>query len=239
MAVTQHTNNFLTLIQENGSAATGTGGNIINANFERLDEQFTSASSSWAAKRAVNASYADYAYSCAGGNSSSTIAEFAQRAGFATPEYDDTYNNKPIAVWGSYGAVYTSDPCSSGSPQLSGMCQSAGLPPFGPFLCKVLVCAYKSFDRNSRVFAECLVGGWNLAIDTVKILNAFNNTGTTVTVTPVTSGTYPATQDGICLYFAVENNQLECGCTFDRNTGGYTHVSVFSLYPSSSELACS
>lgn len=237
MAITQHTNNFLTLIQESSSSPTGVGGNIINANFERLDDQFTSASSSWAAKQAVNASYADYAYSCAGGNSSGTIAEFAKRAGFAAPSTDYTYSSQPIAVWGSFGAAYTSDPCSSGSPQLTGMCQSAGLPPFGPFLCKVLVCAYTPYSSSTRIFAECLVGGWNLTIDSAKVLNAFNSSGTTVSVTPVMNGTYPPTQDGICLYFAVENNQLKCGCTFDRNTGGYTHVSVFSLYPSSYELA--
>lgn len=251
MSVTSSTNQFLTLIQEDGSTPTGEGGKIINTNFQRLDSMFTSGSgSSWMAARADYAEYtfladnASYAYQATTASNaiSAEMADVALRTGFASPSNSYSYASLPVAVWGSLGRTQVEMSSSqSGTwhyfPSGVSLTRTAGLPPFGPFCCKVMICAYLPYPDNAGpIFVECMVSGWNLSISFVKVLNAFDLSGNTVTVTPIVLSLYEnvGVSDGNCLYFRIYDNQLCCASTFGK-TGGYTHISVLSLYPATSD----
>ncbi|MDO4585001.1 MAG: hypothetical protein Q4D62_12960 [Planctomycetia bacterium] len=242
MAVTSTTSNMLTLIQENGSDPTGEGGKIINGNFTLLDAMFEKYSTSWYAKNALNASYAEFA--CFAGTATSVgnseLANLALCAGFASPMNSYSYQSWPIAVWGNFGQggiVSGSQPDTYSIPSGGTDPRYAGLPPLGPFFVKLLLCAYPMYEAQNAIFVECCVGGWNLSISFAKVLNAYTLNGETATVTPYTLGTYEdaPVYDGNCLYFKVYDNQLICVSTFRKQIVGKTHISAFSLYPSASD----
>lgn len=239
MAVTSSTSNWLTLITENEGSPTGVGGNIINANFQRIDNAFNYNSGSPTAHNAAYADYAGYAYSCAGGSSSgsgsyggSGIPQFAHMAGYgrpmnySSPLYSSSF---PIAVWGDFGSIpmYStgSGYNASGSPP-----SVACLAPYGPFQLRVSVTFYPYMNYSSAIFAEVLIYGWNLDILGIKVLHAYDVSGSETTVN-AEEGTY-LTTSGNSLGFQIVGEQLQIAAKTDFGSGTYcVHASVLNVYP--------
>lgn len=246
MAVTS-TTNFLTTISQNGGSPTGVAGNIINRNFSLLDSQFSMDSiSNWSAKQAINAEYAcnagyasnaGYAFSCANSGGSSDTPEFALRTGFQTTQSNYQHLSLwPYAIYGSLQEMYaiTGSGSSSGA-YCTTPVGCAALPPFGPFMVDALVCLYPYQSSSEVIYAKVLVSGWNLGIQKIHISEAWNSSGSSVTLTGSTTFDSSVAVQSNTLYFGISASSLRI---FYGDTGRtwVGHVSARVLYPSTYDM---
>ena len=255
MSVTSSVGNVLTLIYENGSEPSGSGGGIIDNNFRKIDSMLSGsggniyiqnaqnalyanyANSASSANFASGAYYANYAYSCAGSGGSTGVPDFAKATGFMYPTssygytVSDTY---PYAIWGSqYSTAF------NGS-YVSGTSSFTGIPPFGPFMCRLQICLHNYYN-DSRAFAEALICGWNCSISFVKMLHCYDESGTEITASDYSisycENIYSASVDAskeVDLIFALNSNQIYCAGfkkhAQSEQTLTYVYITAVSLY---------
>ena len=145
---------------------------------------------------------------------------------YSSPLYSSSF---PIAVWGDFGSIpmYStgSGYNASGSPP-----SVACLAPYGPFQLRVSVTFYPYMNYSSAIFAEVLIYGWNLDILGIKVLHAYDVSGSETTVN-AEEGTY-LTTSGNSLGFQIVGEQLQIAAKTDFGSGTYcVHASVLNVYP--------
>lgn len=251
MAVTSSTSNFMTLIQENGSQPTGAGGAIINNNFLLLDNQFvmgtgSSSESSWCAKNATYANFASNAGTASYANAAGTVysapdasyAYSAYSAGYAPPVFNTNMaaystGDAYYAVYGSLKEMYYST--VSGSTYCTDPAECSALPPFGPFMVDALICLYPWQSSSEVIYAKALICGWNLDIQKISIQEAWNASGTAVTLGAAKSVNTVSEVAANMLYFGVSNNRLML-CYGDTGRKWVGHIASRMLYPSDYDM---
>lgn len=254
MAVTTYTNQNLTLIREDGSDPTGSGGKIINDNFKKIDEALFSGGSAIVecarnanyANTASYASYANYAYSCAhGSGGSSGVGGYASLPGYANPWYPSPYassdTSKPISIWGSLATTFMYSSGYSGSEvwKTSGDPYFACIPPFGPFSLRVNMVFYPQLDYSNAIFAEVFICGWNLDIFAVDVLHAYDVNGNQAVVNGHASLDIPVSF-GTTIGASINGGMLMLAAHRDNSGAGVTiiHARVENTFPSYSDKGC-
>lgn len=255
MAVTTYTNQNLTLIREDGSDPTGSGGKIINDNFKKIDEALFSGTSAIVeyarnanyAVTASQASYADYAYSCAhGSGGSSGVGGYASLPGYADPWYSHPYaednSSWPISIWGGQSTAYMYSTSGYSGNQVWRTSDSpyfACIPPFGPFSLRVNMVFYSQWNYTSAIFAEVFICGWNLDIFAVDVLHAYDVNGNQAVVNSHTSLDIPVSS-GTAIGASINGGRLMLAAHCDGDSlGNITiHARVENTFPSSSDEGC-
>lgn len=216
MSVTTQKTNIMTVIKENGGDPTGSGGNLINENFKTIDGLFTGQY----AKRALQA------------NQVLSAPGIAQNTGFSPPTSWPTVtltSTYPIALWGDLGNAHT-----SGSMIEPPMC--AALPPYGPIMFHVLVAGYNTADTSSRIYAECLVFGWDTVLTGAKVLHAYDESGNTLSLNAIASKYGLPTSPTKSVAFYTLNGALYCGLSSSSNSVWCTHMTAIGIYPQLSPI---
>lgn len=224
MAVTTTKTNIMTIIEEDGGDPTGAGGKVINDNFKKIDDLFDGDD-------------------CKSAISLTQAPDIAKNTGFSNPgaqgaSYRVTSGNiqYPVAIWGTSfqtGVYFESYDHVSMAP-------IAKLPPYGPFMYRVMAYVAPNASQSGGYYIEFIIHGYNgnfnndNLLGTITYSHGYDGATGNWSFEKVIYDDEPDHRNNYTLYVKINNGSLYCGALMypaytDRNAC-IMQVTAIALY---------